>query len=101
MLCAPALRLLVQVAVLVLALPVGSATAPQPVSVVPSAVKATFPVGALPFTVAVKVTLAPTNDGVPELASDVLVAVLPAMATETVNRPEGPGVALMTLMDTP
>jgi hypothetical protein len=47
------------------------------------------------------VTLAPTSDGLPELASFVLVSVLPPMATETVNRPEGPGVALMTLIVTP
>ena len=49
MLCVPAARLAVlQVAVFELALPLGSATAPQPVSVVPSAVKPTLPVGALP-----------------------------------------------------
>jgi hypothetical protein len=90
MLCVPTPRLLVlQVAVLVLALPVGSATAPQPLSVVPSAVKATLPVGALPFTVAVKVTLASTSEGLPELVRVVLVVVLPPMATDTVNKPEG------------
>src|SRR5258706_1611104 len=75
MLCVPTARFAVlQVAVFAFALPVGNATALQPFSVVPSAVKATLPVGALPFTVAVKVTLAPTNDGLPELPSVVVVA---------------------------
>src|SRR5450631_1015495 len=102
MLCVPALRLLVlHVAILELAAPAGSVSAPQPVMVVPSAVKATLPVGAVPATAAVNVTLAPTTDGLPELDSVVLLAVLPPMATETVNRPDGPGVALMTLIVTP
>src|SRR5713226_3366651 len=75
MLCVPTARLAVlQVAVLVLALPAASATAPQPLRVVPSAVKPTLRVGALPVTVAVKVTLAPTSDGLAELASVVVVA---------------------------
>ncbi len=43
---------------------------------VPSAVKATLPVGALPVTVAVKVTLAPTADGLAELARLVVLAAL-------------------------
>src|SRR5438552_13889452 len=74
MLCVPTTRLAVlQVAVLVLALPAGSATAPQPLSVMPSAVKPTLPGGALPVTVAVKVTLAPTSDGLAELARVVIV----------------------------
>src|SRR5258706_2897267 len=77
MLCVPTARFAVlQVAVFAFALPVGNATALQPFSVVPSAVKVTPPVGALPFTVAVKVTLAPTNDGLPELASVVVEATL-------------------------
>ena len=42
----------------------------------PSAVKATLPVGALPVTVAVKVTFAPTADGLAELARLVVLAVL-------------------------
>src|SRR6266478_1831175 len=88
MLWVPALRLPVpHVAILLLALPVGRATAPQPVSVVPSAVKATLPVGALPVTVAVKVTLAPTNDGLPELASVVVDdALLAVHASTSVTR---------------
>ena len=44
------------------------ATALQPLSVVPSTLKATLPVGALPVTVAVKVTFAPKADGLTELA---------------------------------
>src|SRR4030095_3605762 len=78
MLCVPALRLAVlQVAVFELALPVGRATALQPLSVVPSALKATLPVGALPVIVAVKVTFAPTADGLTELASSVVDDVAP------------------------
>src|SRR5208283_13476 len=76
MLWVAAVRLAVlQAALLLLALPVGSATVPQALSVVPSALKATLPVGALPVTVAVKVTLAPTVDGLTELVSVVVVAV--------------------------
>ena len=85
MLWVVALRLLVpQVTLLALALPVGNATAPQPLIVVPSAVKPTLPVGALPFTVAVKVTLAPTNDGLPEVAS-VVVEATPAVVSVTLS----------------
>src|SRR5438093_5952934 len=77
MLCVPAVRPAVaQVAVFAFAPPVGSATAPQPLSVVPSAVKATLPVGALPVTVAVKITLAPTADGLPELVTVVVEGVV-------------------------
>src|SRR4030095_14667253 len=76
-LCVPALRLAVlQLAVFELAVPVGSATALQPLSVVPSAVKATLPVGALPVTVAVEGTFAATADGLSELARLVVLAVL-------------------------
>src|ERR1700674_1641569 len=101
MLCTPALKPLVgHAAVRVLLAPV-SATAPQPLMAVLSAVKATVPVGAVPATVAVNVTLAPTSDGLPELINVVLVDVLPPIATETVSRPDDPGVALMTLIVTP
>ena len=49
MLWLPTARLeVLQVTDLLLALPVGRATAPQPASVVPSAVKPTLPVGPLP-----------------------------------------------------
>src|SRR5271167_2285367 len=82
MLWVAAVRLAVlQVALLLLALPVGRATVPQPLSVVPSALKATLPVGALPATVAVKVTLDPTDDGLAELATLVVLAVLPLFTT--------------------
>ncbi len=50
---------------------------------------------------AVNVTLAPTSDGLPELVSVVAAEVLPPMATEIVSNPDGPGVALMTLIVTP
>ena len=73
--CVPTAKLLVlQVAVLTLALPVGSATAAQPEIELPPSVKLMLPVGALPVTVAVKVMFAPTVDGLSELASDVVVA---------------------------
>src|SRR5438034_1095624 len=102
MVCVPWVRLLVlHVAILELAEPASSAIALQPETAVPPSVKATVPVGAAPATVAVNVTLAPTFDGLPELASVVLVLVLPPVATDTVNSPEGPAVAPMTLMVTP
>ena len=82
MLWLPTLRLaLLQVAVLLFAAPAGSATAPQPAIVPPLSVNATVPVGAVPVTVAVKVTLVPTTDGLAELASAVpLVAGLTTCA---------------------
>src|SRR5450631_3023167 len=102
MLCVPWVRLLVvHVAILELAAPAGSATALQPKIALPPSVKATVPVGDAPATVAVNVTLTPTSDGLPELASAVLAAVWPPIATETVNKPEDPAVALMTLIVTP
>src|ERR1700687_3345275 len=95
MLCVPTVRLVVlQVAVFEFALPVGSATALQPLSVVPSAVKATLPVGALPFTVAVNVTLALTPDGLPEVPSSVVEATPPPMLTVRLS---ALGVALFTV----
>ena len=78
MLWLPMARLLEeQVAVLLLPLPVRG-TAAQPLRAVPPSVKATLPVGALPVTVAVKVTLLPTTAGLAELA---MVAVTPGVAT--------------------
>ena len=77
MLCVAALRLLVlQVASFALAEPAGRATALQPEIALPPSVNATVPVGAVPLTVAVKVTFAPTVDGLAELASVVLVDAL-------------------------
>ena len=77
MLCVAAVRLLVvHCAVLLLPLPV-SATALQPLIELPPSLKLTLPVGAMPATVAVKVTLAPNVDGFFELTTaDVLVALL-------------------------
>ena len=43
--------------------------------------KPTLPVGDEPVTVAVKVTLAPTVDGLAELARPVVLALMPALTT--------------------
>ncbi len=68
MLCVAALKALVlQVAVLLLPLPV-SAIALQPLMELAPSLKLTLPVGLLPATVAVNVTLVPTVDGFFELA---------------------------------
>ena len=48
---------------------------------VPSAVKSTLPVGALPVTVAVKITLVPTVDGSAELARLVVLVVMLLLLT--------------------
>ena len=72
---------MLQVALLLFALPPGSATAAQPVSVVPSALNPTLPLGALPLTVAVKVTFVPTSAGLAELVSVVLLVVVPLLIT--------------------
>ncbi len=69
---------MLHVAVFELAVPLGKETALQPVMVVASAVKATLPVGALPVTVAVKVTLLSGLDGLAELTN---VVVLPVWIT--------------------
>ena len=90
-----------QVAILELALPAGSETAPQPVMVVPPSVKATGPVGAVPVTVAVKVTLLPTREGLTELASVVVVGGGLPMATERVSEPADPVTTLVTLSAIP
>ena len=78
MLWVPELRLVVEhVAVLLFVAPAGSATAPQPAIALPPSVKATLPIGAVPVTVAVKVTLLAITDGLTELARVVpLVALL-------------------------
>ena len=52
------------------------ATAVHPVIDAPPSRKLTLPVGALPLTVAVNVTLAPTTDGLAELESVVLLVAL-------------------------
>src|SRR5437762_160980 len=73
--CVPAVRLLtVQRAVLVVDLPfLASATAAHLLIELLASVKATLPVGALPVTFAVKVTLAPTGAGFAELVNVVVV----------------------------
>ena len=76
MLCVPTVRLPVaQVAVRILPEPV-SAAAAQPAIEVPPSWKLTVPVGAVPLTVAVRVTLAPTVDGVSELPIPVVLVIL-------------------------
>ena len=77
MLCVPTLWLLVvQVALRILPEP-ASATVEQPAIEAAPSLKFTVPVGAKPLTVAVKVTLVPTVDGVSELPIPVvLVAML-------------------------
>jgi len=73
MLCVATLRLLVaQVAVRILPEPVSAATAQPAIEVVPS-LKFTVPVGAVPLTVAVKVTLVPAVEGVNELPIPVVL----------------------------
>src|SRR3954465_12447889 len=68
-----------------------SATALQPPIVAPLSVKVIVPLGALPVTVAVKVTFVPTVDGLLELASAVAVAL--AMAAVPANLPAWSNVA--------
>src|SRR6266480_6594800 len=99
MLWVPALRpLVLHIAILLLAIPVGSATVPQPLSVVLSAVKATLPVGALPVTVAVKVTLAPTLEGLAEEVSAVVDDTMLAVHASTSVMRDHTLSALVTLM---
>src|SRR6266567_3869947 len=85
MLWLPAARLAVaQVAVRMLPEP-PIATALQPEIETPPSVKFTLPVGALPLTVAVKVTLPPAVDGLEELASVVVLGAPPEVVTLTVS----------------
>ncbi len=84
MLCVAAVRLpVVHCAVLLLPLPV-SATALQPVIELAPSLKLTLPVGLLPVTVAVNMTLVPAVDGFNELTT---VAV------------DGPGPTELTTCD--
>jgi hypothetical protein len=74
MLWVPTARLdVVHAAVRELPLPL-NATAEQPEIAVPPSLKSMLPVGALPVTVAVSVTLAPIAAGLAELARPVVVA---------------------------
>jgi hypothetical protein len=82
MLCVPAAKLLVlHVAFLEFTAPAGKATAPHPLIVVPPSVKLTLPVGALPLTVVVNVTLAPADEGFELLDSVVALVVTPELTT--------------------
>ena len=74
MLCVPAVSALVaHAAVLVLPLP-ESATAVHPAMAFDPSLNFTLPVGLLPVTLAVKLTLAPATDGLAELDTAVVVA---------------------------
>jgi hypothetical protein len=61
------------------------ATAEQPVIELAPSLKLTDPVGLVPVTVAVKVTLVPTVDGFVELASVVVLAAPPPYVTLIVS----------------
>src|SRR5437667_12041138 len=85
MLCAPAASaLVVHTAVRLLPLP-ANATAEQPAIDVPPSLKLTDPVGLVPVTVAVKVTLLPTVEGFAELVSVVVVAAPPEVVILAVS----------------
>src|SRR5262249_38837629 len=76
MLRTPAARpLVVHTAVRVLPLPV-RATVEQPVIETVPSLKVAVPLGATPLTVAVKVTLEPTTDGVRDVTSVVVLTAL-------------------------
>src|SRR6266566_3437284 len=78
MLWVPTARLMVlqaAVAGLPLSVPAG-----QPAMALPPSVKLTLPVGFVPLTVAVNVTLLPTVAGLPELVSVVVVVGNPLAA---------------------
>src|ERR1700687_2129589 len=81
MLCVPSERLpVVQVAVRELPAP-ATADAAQPAIEATPSLKFTLPVGAVPATLAVKVTFAPTVDGFSELMSVVVLAVCEELTT--------------------
>ena len=61
------------------------ATAEQPLIELAPSLKLTVPVGDVPVTVAVNVTLAPTFDGLAELVREVVVAAPPDFVTLTVS----------------
>jgi len=83
MLCVPAGRLLVVHAALRVLPEPASATALQPAIDEPPSVKLTLPVGAVPVTVAVNVTLAPTGAGLSELVTMVVVGAAEPGVTYT------------------
>src|SRR5215470_12316688 len=99
MLWLPAVSVVVEhEAVRVLLLP-ASATAAQAAEIeVPPSVKFTTPVGLVPVTAAVNVTMEPTADGLAELETVVVVAVPPPVVTLTVA---ALALAPVTMMFTP
>ena|SRR5207248_11631005 len=98
MLCVPAVNAPVaHAAVRALPLP-ERATALQPPIELPPSLKLMVPVGLLPVTVAVKVTVAPLFEGLSELTNTVLVPVVPPFVTLTVTALAD---ALVTMMFTP
>ena len=74
------------------------ATAEQPLIELAPSLKLTDPVGLVPVTVAVKVTLAPTVEGLEELPSAVVLGPPPEVVTLTVS---AFAVAAVTMMLTP
>src|SRR5689334_23297936 len=98
MLWVPAVRLLVVQAAVPVLPELLNATAAHPAIDVPPSRKLTVPVGELPVTVAVKVTLAPAGDGLAELDSVVVVALGLDVVTLTVS---ALAVAAVTMMLTP
>ena len=73
----------VSAAVAQVALPALTACAVQPAMALPLLVNPTVPLGALPVTVAVSVTLTPNVDGLSELASVVLLVALLTVCVRT------------------
>src|SRR5512139_3734084 len=84
---------LLQVAARVLPLP-AKAPAVQPLMALPPSVKLTVPLGALPLTVAVKVTLCPNALG---LADELSTVVVPLRALLTVWATPGEALPLKLL----
>jgi len=72
--------LVVQLALRVLPVPL-TADVAQPEIEIPPSWKLTLPVGAVPVTVAVNVTLAPDVDGLSELVSAVVLVLMPWFTT--------------------
>src|SRR5689334_11753329 len=102
MLCVAAVSAVVlQAAVLLLPLPT-SVTALQPAIDVAPSLKLTLPVGLLPTTVAVNVTLVPNVDGLSELPTVVVddsgPAAMPHASTSVMReQPARPAVTLMRM----
>src|SRR6185369_6393050 len=93
MLCVPTARLLMRQLAL-LGLPTLSVVAGQPIAL-PLSVKVTLPLGALPLTVAVRVSVVPATTGVADVASVVIVGALVTSTRRTASAAACP-VALLT-----